>query len=215
MENLTANQESILLKGLGSNLLQLNRPTIKEANKMLKDWGLEIIDVKAVSAALVSNNNEYTGQEVYACIQLTALLTESNYKFDNHDVVFYIYKYKNVTEALTMFITDKNLDTNFATKEGFEKFDSEITGKKSPQFGEFVLSFDEAKKYLEKNPLGKITYESNINGAYISISKTDSNYLQLEDFGGVIKDRWLHRNLLNKQPLVDGYLCFEKWAIVA
>lgn len=45
-------QENIIMKGIGQSLIQMSKPTIKEANKMLNEWELAIYKEKNEGATI-------------------------------------------------------------------------------------------------------------------------------------------------------------------
>ena len=45
-------QENIIMKGIGQSLIQMSKPTIKEANKMLNEWELSIYKEKNEGATI-------------------------------------------------------------------------------------------------------------------------------------------------------------------
>jgi hypothetical protein len=90
-------------------------------------------------------------------------------------------------------------------------YPQDLKETKTPQLGEFTLTFDEAMNYLKSNSKGKVTYESATNGAYV-MKSIYPGFTAWADYDGVGTSKW-YRFVHN--IIAPCYHSNEKWAIVA
>lgn len=215
MENLNQVAIATILKGLSVTLQQMSHPSLIEVNRILVNFGMELI-IKAqfykyrrfpcmnftwyVSGDDVRSDGTSSGILEWCINENDAYKVLADMKQFSH---FADLKVGNTEWEMDTIELTEIESTNLLTELGYEK--------STLQFGEFVLSFDEAIQYLKECKNGKITYESAKNGSYVHNSDINGFY-SWSDFDGLGNAKWFTD--LTDRSEKDRFYQLEKWAIV-
>ncbi len=263
---LTNSQISIILKGVCHSMLAMVKPSLSEINKMLEEFGMELI-IKPTSYSYrsfpcmnftwyVSGSDtrpngigsgilewcvcESDAYEVLAAMekfsyftdlkvgnteweQSTPFSTKNTEKdlnlWENYNPeIHYLEEGDIVNDGTTIYTVDYVFRDNcYNVKENAgTQFKSDILSikkreKSTPQFGEFVLTFEEAIQYLKENPEGKVIYDTAKYGAYVQNS-SHFGFFAWYDCDGLGNSKWYK----DGDILMNGrYHSDKKWAIVS
>lgn len=216
MEKYSNTAIAVILKGICHSMLAMVKPSLTEINKMLEEFGMELI-IKPI----------YYHYRSFPCMNFTWYVSGSDQRPDGsgHGILEWCINEDDACRILadmTKFshFTDLKIGNTEWETTILNEVDSAqvlkdlnfgyLLDKPTSQSGEFVLTFEEAINYLKENQEGKVTYESAKYRVYVTNSYYNG-YYALYDHFGFLNPKWYDGDNFSGNQFYTN----EKWAIVA